>query len=714
MHEAVGLRGVEFDHEAVGLHVGDRGLERTLVRAGGLAFEELEQLDLDRVALGFGAVALGDRDVLAGTRQLAQARRTQRFLRRGADALLLDEGVEDAVLQEVGVTADRRREVRVVALRQAEVAVRRRAVAGLLERPQQLDADGVAVLAVLEAGEQLDHLGTVGEVADLEAVAGELFAEGGELLGVGVVVDAVDVRDRSLVEGRGHALVGEEHELLDELVRFVVLHDLGAVGPAVLVAVDLDLLHLQVERPGAEAFGAEHLGDVPEVVDHALDQVQLGVGQLGERAARRAGLVRRRGGQGADLVLRQVLQERVGLLVGQALDAADDRVGELRPHQAGVRRELADHRLHQAVLGLDERAQSARQRVREHRDDRADEVGGIAAFAGLDVEGRTRLHVGGDVGDVDAHADVAVRHALHGQGVVEVLRVVRVDGDRRDRAEVLAAGAVGLGDDLAEGVGLGGDGGRELRAEAVAPQDGEVFGHRRMRDAEDFGDRAGRAEVAAFPRVEAHDDLVAGLRGGRQARAGRVAHDDLARDAGIVGDDEPLQAVVAERARELGERALDDAHDRARAPVVAVAVAAVGVELDQHAVAVERDVRVVGVDVQLLAGRRPGDGVEDDAGRTARTEEDGAFEELGLGLAGAALARGGQGEQVAFDGDDGAGLDEARDRLAEAAEVFARAAEGLHDGLQAHRLVAGPGEELQEDFFGAHALSFAPPSRLPR
>ena len=57
------------------------------------------------------------------------------------------------------------------------------------------------------------------EVADLEAVAGEFFAEGRELLGIGVVVHAVDVRDGRLVEGRRDALVGEEHELLDELVR---------------------------------------------------------------------------------------------------------------------------------------------------------------------------------------------------------------------------------------------------------------------------------------------------------------------------------------------------------------------------------------------------------------------------------------------------------------------------------------------------------------
>ena len=149
-----------------------------------------------------------------------------------------------------------------------------------------------------------------------------------------------------------------------------------------------------------------------------------------------------------------------------------------------------------------------------------------------------------------------------------------------------------------------------------------------MRDAEDFGDRTGRVEVAAFPDVEADDDFVARLRGGREAGAGRVAHDDLARDAGIVRDDEPLQAVIADCAGELREGALDDADHRARAPVVAVTVTAIGVQLDEHAVAVERDVRVVGVDVQLFAGRRAGDGVEDHAGGAARAEEDGAFEQV--------------------------------------------------------------------------------------
>ena len=98
--------------------------------------------------------------------------------------------------------------------------------------------------------------------------------------------------------------------------------------------------------------------------------------------------------------------------------------------------------------------------------------------------------------------------------------------------------------------------------------------------------------------------------------------------------------------------------------------------------------RIVGVDVQLFARRRAGDGVEDDAGGAARPEEDGAFVQVrrllasGRGAGGdGGESRGRQGEQVAFDGHDRTRLDEARDRLAQATEVFLVAAEGLDDGL---------------------------------
>ena len=401
-------------------------------------------------------------------------------------------------------------------------------VAGLLEGAQELDADGVPVFAVFEAGEQLHHFGAVGQVANLEAVTGKFFPQRTEFFGVRIVMDAAHMWDRAFVECGGDTLIGEEHELFDQLVRFIVFYDLGAIGPAVFIAIDFNFLHVQVERPGAETFSPQGLPDTPEVVDHALDEVQFGISQFRERPARRASLVGRRRREGANLILGEMLEEAVGLLVGEALDAADDRVGELGLHEPCLAREFADDRLHESVFGFDERAQAAGERVREHRDHRTHKVSRVAALAGFNVERRASLHVGRDVGDMDTYADIAVRHALDGERVVEVLGVIRVDGDGRDRAEILTANAISLLHALGEGVGFGGDRGWELGVEAVATENREVFGHRRMRDAEDFGDGASRAEVAAFPGVEADDDFVAGLGRGEESGPRRVAHDDFA------------------------------------------------------------------------------------------------------------------------------------------------------------------------------------------
>ena len=153
------------------------------------------------------------------------------------------------------------------------------------------------------------------------------------------------MRNLRLVEGLSDRLIGQEHELFDELVGFVVFDHYGAVGPAVLIAVDFDFLHVQVERPDTEAFGPQDFADGPEVRNHRADEVEFGVGEFSQRAARRTGLVRRRGRQGADGLVGVAAQESVRLLIGQAFAARDHRVRKLSLHELGVRREFADDRL---------------------------------------------------------------------------------------------------------------------------------------------------------------------------------------------------------------------------------------------------------------------------------------------------------------------------------------------------------------------------------
>ena len=73
--------------------------------------------------------------------------------------------------------------------------------------------------------------------------------------------------------------------------------------------------------------------------------------------------------------------------------------------------------------------------VREHRRNEAGYVDGEPALGRAEVERRPRRDEEGHVGDVDVGAK-AVAVGEHGDGVVEVLRGLRVDRERGQIAEV--------------------------------------------------------------------------------------------------------------------------------------------------------------------------------------------------------------------------------------------------------------------------------------
>ena len=104
----------------------------------------------------------------------------------------------------------------------------------------------------------------------------------------------------------------------------------------------------------------------------------------------------------------------------------------------GVHLEL--HRDRGPVLMRHEAAGVARQRMRQHRLDRAGDVDARPTPIGLTVEWPARPHVGGDIGDVYPQADPAVL-APGRDRVVEVGGRLRVDRQRRQRGEVDPVGA---------------------------------------------------------------------------------------------------------------------------------------------------------------------------------------------------------------------------------------------------------------------------------
>jgi hypothetical protein len=224
-----------------------------------------------------------------------------------------------------------------------------------------------------------------------------------------------------------------------------------------------------------------------------------------------------------------------------------------------------------------------------------------------------------DVGDGDDQAAAAgVR--LGKNGIVEVARVLAVDRDERQRAQVLAAGAGGGVHLAAERARLCERRGRKLVREPVR-RDREV--DRRVRAAA-FGERAQHAphRVAVAARLLGdldHGD-VAVARGTR----GVARHHHALADAAIVRRHEADSALEREAAGDLARAPFEHLDDRARRPAVLVLARdprGRAVAVEKHAHLAVRQVHVVAAVVrneETEAVAMTARGADDDGQRSTR------------------------------------------------------------------------------------------------
>ena len=70
---------------------------------------------------------------------------------------------------------------------------------------------------------ELLHLVPIGEITDADAVGSDVLTQLVELVRVRIFVDAVDRCGEAIFGRLGDGLVGDEHELLDELVGFIII-----------------------------------------------------------------------------------------------------------------------------------------------------------------------------------------------------------------------------------------------------------------------------------------------------------------------------------------------------------------------------------------------------------------------------------------------------------------------------------------------------------
>ena len=286
-------------------------------------------------------------------------------------------------------------------------------VARLLHRPQHQERDRLLFRLAVDLLDQLlevPRLDGVGRRGEAVAERRDELLELLDLERIGRLVDAVERRHVVVVEVLRHRLVGDEHELLDDPVGDAPLGGDDLLHHPLVVEDDRRLLEVEVDRAAAAAPLVQDLEQLLHRLEHR-DEVGVLLHQRGIAIHQ----------DGADV---GVGHPRVAVDHAVVHLVADDRPLAIDLHQA---------RLHQAIDVRVEAAQPGRELRREHVDGAIGEVDRRAALVGLLVERAALGDVVGDVGDVDAEPVVAVRQLLDGDRVVEIARVLAVDGDGPDR-----------------------------------------------------------------------------------------------------------------------------------------------------------------------------------------------------------------------------------------------------------------------------------------
>ena len=475
VHHAFDVEVVEGDEDAKGCHAGDvavedladpvahvDALEPGLHVAGGLVGPALVgRADLSQ---GFpGGVGFGLGHLLAAARTWRQSGRrgggrpraggivTLRLVLLRLDhrqvAALVEQRLDRPVVEQVGIAADRRGEVRVGIIGQAEVSLVVRRVDGLLHRAQhhRLQQRGIGPttdllrqqLVILRARTPL--LAGLGRgIAQHQTGAAEKLAQLGQPVGAGAFVHAVEGRMMIAPQKIGCAGVGRQHAFLDQAVRIVAAlgDDLG--DPALLVAEHFGLGGLEFDRAAA----------LPGLQQGLVECIQIG--DLAQQ--RRAPL------DGRQIVARQ---DAPDLVIGQPCGRVHHRRIELVGRHVTIR--MHDHvgHQHQPVdLGVD-RAQPVGEFLGQHRDHAARKVHRGRALLGLAVERAAGPHVMADIGDRHQQPPAGYRLAglvaqrLAIDGIVEIAGIRPVDRHQRHVAQVDPHPVVGRPQCIGQRLGLG-------------------------------------------------------------------------------------------------------------------------------------------------------------------------------------------------------------------------------------------------------------------
>ena len=331
----------------------------------------------------------------------------------------------------VRIAADGGSEVRIIVERQTIVAYIVGRIFSLLHSPDGDRFDQILFRLALDGVEQVvDAFGNIRlRTLGLQVIS-EAADEGGEVLhlvGIGEFVDTIDEGLFRLALWRTtdkfcYGAVGKEHELLNQLIRLFRFLEIDAQRLALLVDFKFHLVTLEVDGAVAEATVAKLFRQVVEG-ENCLFAIALA---------------------GFDDFLR--------LLVGEAAVALDDCPANARVDDIRFVIHFEDSREAKFFLVRPQRADLVAETFGQHRNRAVHQINGGRTVESLSVDDALGVDVVRNVGDMDTDLPIPILQFSSGKRVVEVLRILRVDGKRQDLAEILAAGDFFRADDIGNAV----------------------------------------------------------------------------------------------------------------------------------------------------------------------------------------------------------------------------------------------------------------------
>ena len=364
----------------------------------------------------------------------------------GLITAMFEQRLDGTVIQQVRIAADRRGEVGIGVIGQAEVPLVVWGVDGLLHGAQHhgLQQRGVRAamdalrknLVVLRPGSAF-FLRFLGRIAQRQAGTRQKFTQFGQPVGTGALVHPVQSRVFVAHQKIGCAGIGSQHAFLDQPVGIVAA--LGDdFGDAALGIAE----HF---RFGGVEFDGPPL--LPRSFQRLIERIQLV----------QAGQQRAAAFDGGHVV---PTQNAPDLVVGQpGCRMHDGRIELVGNDLAGRIDHHVGHQHQPVDLGVD-RAQAIGEFFRQHRNDATRKIHRGGAGLRFGIQRAAGAHIVADIGNGHQQAPAlrpaaGIGNGLAVDGIVEVAGVLAIDGDQCHIAQIHAVAVVGRAQRVGQRVGLG-------------------------------------------------------------------------------------------------------------------------------------------------------------------------------------------------------------------------------------------------------------------